>query len=281
MRCIRSMDMDERTTPSNAEPRPEPGPSIDRDQTVEDLNQLSEALRAAQLMIQALEKSTAQTFSLEDRTSRNPVRQYEFEAGFTKAERELVEFAARRLTEYPEILDTGAVATEFKGKDFDAAAIKAYIRENFDGKADELALAKIKKEAGSLVPWGIYNDETQRRERKVEVRGRRLKLRCYLDWSYGRLSPYRLSERCHQLDDLERLARYVLRNTKPREALKVPGRFWVRYEDLKGQADLLKRHEFHGLIKAVKLHKNGSLYVWWRSETEAQQMAQALKEAGA
>jgi len=246
--------------------------------TVEELDKVSGALKAAELTLEDLEKSTAEAFNITERYT-NPVDSSDFRAPFEETRQNLVRFAARELTEYPEILDVEEVLRQFRDKPFDAQAIKDYVSATFDAKADDLALAKIRKKAHNLIPWGVYNDATQRREHVVEVQGTRLKLHCWLDWSYG-LRPYRLYDLAEELAALERLAWVTFAGKNPSETLKVETSFW-RYGNgpqCIPDADLLKRQTFHGYIRGVKLHKNGSLYVWMATEEQARKLAEALMQ---
>lgn len=186
----------------------------------------------------------------------------------------LIKFLAARVAEVREVVDVEEVYKEFKDKDFNAFAIRDFVKERYDGRADELALESLEEAAGRLVPY-TWQDE---KRKPAEIRdGRKLKLRCYLDWGLGG-RPLNLYELCDRLMALERFARVVVNGMKPGVAIGFHPSVGPRYYRMR--EELLKKQEFiAGVIRTTKLHKNGSLYVWLGNEGDARKLADALRRA--
>lgn len=184
-----------------------------------------------------------------------------------KIKKKLVDAVIREVTkDYTLTINTSDIPEELM-EDFDAVLLADYIKKQFLSRADEIAFEQILAKARELLP--------RRWDRDIEideiVQKNRLVLRCYLDWSYSVPILYYF---CEKLTALERLTYVVLEGKKPSKTHQMAIAY--KYQQCGTYEEILKRKEFYGPIKTTKIHKNGKLYVWFKSENDARRIAEVL-----
>jgi len=237
---------------------------------IENLNGLFAHIQRVETELENARKEVSEKYDIEDYM--NPFSRHNYNLG--KVKENLIKFAAKELSENGRTLDVEEVYEQFKNKDFDAEEIRNYVKENYDSKAEEIAKKEILSDAKLLKP---YNEEiTIHKNGKIRLKG-------YTgDWpDYGG-SPMYFFRLMNRLGALERLDLCVNSGFDFSDAINLPTPAVQKYRKIKrNQEELLKKQEisraFQGSIEAVKLHKNGSIHVWFENQEKAKNLVEALE----
>jgi hypothetical protein len=181
----------------------------------------------------------------------------------------IIRYAATALAENPDIVDVDEVVDVFEDRDASAREIRQYVGERFDRKAEDLARKQIVDEAYTLKPFQdeikIYGNG------KVILQGR--------SWDSLRASPRSVAER---LAAFERLSLAVVKGIDYSALLNRMSPVQASYGgDHEFTDEHREKRDFSHTstpINAVKLHKNGSIHVWFDDEEAARQVVDALQE---
>ena len=239
------------------------------------INELYEKASKTPQLLKDIEKRFADAFGEDGYSNPFHERADELANAVKRIKEDLTQFVAHRVAKIAEIVNSEEVSKEFADKDFDARAIRDYVKRQFDERADELSLKSIEAKAAKLVSYGSWDTG---RKPIVSREGTKLKLYKYMDWSFGG-TPMGIWDLHGELAALERLAHTAINGAKPSDAIRYSSEISSRYSSFQHSTDCLNKQEFIGVIRAVKVHKNGNLYVWLRNESSAAALASALVHA--
>ncbi|WP_148212101.1 hypothetical protein [Ferroglobus placidus] len=227
------------------------------------LNDLWKRVKVLPEITELANKVVIAEFGVEEHSSPFSYAGYNIRAILDDVRKELFRFVADLLVEDTNVrVDFADLYDRFK--DFDAVEVARYIEEKYLRQADELAYREIVSRARALLP--AHNVSLE----KI-LKGRKLVLQYYLHWSYGK--PY-IHDFLEAASALEKLAKIVLWRVKPSTARghAIYNAYWNDTTD----EEVLQKKELGGPIEAVKVHKNGNIYFWFKSEEDAKKVAEVL-----
>lgn len=202
------------------------------------------------------------------------ISEYSVEQMIKEARSQLVELAVKKTLEKYNIHNV-SVSVEDKEKfeegEFDEKCIENYIVKRYIGNADELAFKEIVSQARELLPalW----DGIDRKELKVEdiVKNKKLVLRVY--WNYEFLD-WRC---CGYINALDKLINIIIKGEKP--SCVSAGMGDMVYSASTHSADFAQAKPYvydNGVVKSLRIYKNGKLEVQFYREEDAKKVAEVL-----
>jgi len=235
----------------------------------EDVKELAEAAKRAYAILAKMAAIVEVTFSQPHLEKLKSDLSYELERILKNVKEELMYRIVAKTIErfsYVEHSDVEHVLKKYEESnmlDFTKLAeeLSAALRD-----ADSIALENLIEKARELLPYSKKSEVIER-----IVKGKKLKLWHRYDFEYG----FGIYDLVAQLGALHRLAIVLSQNFRPStdiySGVETYFRRFHHKELLPGE-----KHEFSGIIRAIRLYKNGNLDVWFKDEKLARAVAEAL-----